>query len=155
MKKITVVVLILSALFLSGCLCCGKKTQARDDLSEYLSSNIGITSFGGKVFCSYKSLGSRDSGGTTEKYLWALCQEFYLENGVLKKGAEKSAPIILDAARSVNDYKITGIRTAGESARTDSFAEVLREAELFRMEFLPALEESVLEQAEIYYKGLK
>lgn len=61
----------------------------------YLVEKIGSTAFGGKVFCSYDILeaGVRIDGA--DIYVWALCGEYYLEDGMLNLGSASSLPVAL------------------------------------------------------------
>lgn len=63
-------------------------------IEEYLIANIGISAFGGQVFCSYQPLDATQ-GVQGEIYLWVLCQEFYVENELLMTGTGISLPVVL------------------------------------------------------------
>ena len=49
-----------------------------ENIEDYLVTNIGISAFGGKVFCAYEPL-NVEQGAGGKIYLWALCLEYYLE----------------------------------------------------------------------------
>lgn len=65
-----------------------------ESINDYLATHIGITSRGGDVYCAYELL---DAGRATQGklYIWALCQEYDVEQGSLKTGSGISLPVAL------------------------------------------------------------
>jgi len=55
---------------------------------SYLEENAVFTSIGGRNFCSYETLGSRED----EIYLDILCEEFYLKDGKIYEGSGTAGP---------------------------------------------------------------
>lgn len=43
---------------------------------DYLTENIGKTGFGGKTFCTYKTLDIEETKQGVNEYLFAVCQEY-------------------------------------------------------------------------------
>lgn len=80
--------------------------QIIEDIDSYLIANVGISGFKGKVFCSFELMGSEYRYLQDAKlYLWVLCQEYYLENDILKKGSGLSVPITLLLTPAPGTYK--------------------------------------------------
>jgi hypothetical protein len=76
---------------------------------DYLVVNIGISTFGGKVFCAYEPLNAQQE--TNRKiYLWVLCQEYYVEEGALIAGTGISVPVALLYQEQNGTYKIVDYR---------------------------------------------
>jgi hypothetical protein len=65
-----------------------------DQIRSYLAASIGISAFGGEVFCAYEPLDARQ-GQQGRLYLWALCQEYFVEDGELRAGSGVSLPVVL------------------------------------------------------------
>ena len=110
MKKIFILVLALA--FLVAC------TPASSDylapVESYLVENIGQASFGGKVFCAYDVLEADVRADGTDVYVWALCGEYYLDNGVLTLGTAGSLPVALHMQESGGQYVVTGHAVPGD-----------------------------------------
>jgi hypothetical protein len=104
MRKLLSVLLVL--LFLGACTPYNSDPLA--PVEEYLVENIGEASFGGEVFCSYDVLemGVRFNGA--DVYVWALCGEYYLEDGTLTMGTASSLPVALYMKISTGGYSISG-----------------------------------------------
>jgi hypothetical protein len=75
-------------------------------IKNYLEENVGIATFGGKVFCAYEVLGEEKKGTTINEYLWVLCREYYLENDNLKEGSGISLPVALIIQEGESGYKV-------------------------------------------------
>ena len=76
-----------------------------ESIEDYLVTNVGISAFGGKVFCADKPLDGVQ-GVEGKKYLWALCQEYYLEQGSLKLGSGVSLPVALRIREQDGHYEV-------------------------------------------------
>jgi len=78
-----------------------------ENIEDYLVTNIGLSSFGGEVFCAYEPLNAVQ-GGEGKIYLWALCQEYYLEQESLILGSGVSLPVTLRIQAKSGHYEIVG-----------------------------------------------
>lgn len=67
-----------------------------EQLENYLPQ-ILETNYGGKVFCSHHLYGydEEKSTGLVKTYVWAYCEEYYLDNGQLKMGSGVSEPVLV------------------------------------------------------------
>jgi hypothetical protein len=77
-----------------------------ENIKDYFVTNIGITGFSGEVFCSYEPLNT-EQGANSKIYLWALCQEYYLEQGALIPGSGISLPVSLRIQVKNDHYQVT------------------------------------------------
>ena len=108
------IIVILSALILLNCHSHKEESsknildspKLKETIHSYLQNNILSRNFGGKVFCDYEFFGSEIKNRKIHIYLWTLCMEYYLEDGVLKKGSGVSMPAALIALPSQQGYKI-------------------------------------------------
>ena len=78
-----------------------------DRITEYLAEQIAITGFGGKAYCAYQMLPA-EQGKDGYLYLWAFCQEYYLEEGSLTEGSGISVPVALQIEQENLQIKIVG-----------------------------------------------
>ncbi|MDP3740709.1 MAG: hypothetical protein Q8R08_00055 [bacterium] len=76
------------------------------DIKYYLEQNLVKPSFGGKVFCSFREIGTDTRALEMRLALWALCQEYYLENGALQSGTGSFVPVSLVAITEKDQHKI-------------------------------------------------
>jgi hypothetical protein len=74
-----------------------------------LVENIGLTSFGGEAFCAYDVLGEEIRVDGADVYVWALCGEYILENGMLTLGTASSLPVALHMQESGESYDVISI----------------------------------------------
>jgi hypothetical protein len=76
-----------------------------DALESYLVDHVGISGFGGEVFCAYEPF---DTLQVVEgkAYLWVLCQEYYLEQESLNRGSGVSLPVALRIQEIDGRYEI-------------------------------------------------
>src|SRR5262249_38805513 len=74
----------------------------------YLTENIGKTGFTGKTFCTYKTLDIEETRQGVSEYLFAVCQEYHLNDGRLKEGTGISLPIVLFLQKENQIYKVLG-----------------------------------------------
>lgn len=104
MKKQTISVLLV--MLLAAC------TPTSPDyllpVDRYLVENIGQTSFGGQAFCAYDVLGADLRTDGADVYVWALCGEYYMDNGILTMGTASSLPVALHMQKSGGQYVVTG-----------------------------------------------
>ena len=78
-----------------------------ENIEDYLVTNIGISGFGGEVFCAYEPLNA-EQGAEGKIYLWALCLEYYLEQGSLIPGSGVSSPVALRIQEKNGHYEVIG-----------------------------------------------
>jgi hypothetical protein len=102
MKKTGILVLILALL----AACIPDSPDILAPVENALMENIGQTSFGGKVFCSYDVLGSEARSDGMDVYVWALCGEYYLDNGVLTLGTGSSMPVAIHMQKAGRVYEV-------------------------------------------------
>jgi hypothetical protein len=79
-----------------------------EDIEAYLATNVGISAYGGEVLCAYEPLNAQqgEDGGI---FLWAMCLEYYLEDGNLTLGSGISLPVALQIEQIDDDrYDIVG-----------------------------------------------
>lgn len=75
-----------------------------DDLRRFLESDHVFlskgapASFGGTVYCGLDLLGRSADGRYA--YLWALCEEYYVDGGALKAGSASSLPVRVDTVHA-------------------------------------------------------
>ena len=102
MKKI--IILVLALMLPAAC------TTASPDfltpVESYLVENIGQAYSGGKVFCAYDVLGSESRDNGANVYVWALCGEYTLDNGVPTLGTASSLPVALHMQKSGGQTKV-------------------------------------------------
>ena len=109
---------LLSALLLAMTACVptlkpvSLSQQSTDQIEAYLVRNIGISGFGGEVFCPFDVLG-QDSGGT-KLYVWTLCAEYQLVGNELEMGTASSLPVSLTMERQGESLQVTGHQTPPE-----------------------------------------
>jgi len=77
-----------------------------DTLEGYLVDHVGISGFGGEVFCAFEPLDAVQ-GVDGKVYLWVLCQEYYLEQEALNRGSGVSLPVALCIQEIDGRYEIT------------------------------------------------
>ena len=78
-----------------------------ENIEDYLVTNIGISAFGGEVFCAYEPL-KTEQGVEGTIYIWALCLEYYLEQGSLIPGSGVSSPVALRIQEKNGHYEVIG-----------------------------------------------
>ncbi len=76
-------------------------------INDYLIENIGITGFGGEVFCAHELMDAQP-GKDGVIYVWALCQEYYLMQGSATDGSGISLPVALQTQQNGNKVEIIG-----------------------------------------------
>ncbi len=160
MRKLFLAVLFLTVL--SACIPASPDYLA--PVESYLIENIGEASFGGKVFCAYDVLGADLRSGSADVFVWALCAEYFLDNGALTMGTACSLPVALhmeevDGLFQVTSYEIPGNGTDYSPSIQRIFPteaiENMCEGEIdCYNERATRLENTVVEKAREYY-GLK
>lgn len=102
MKKTGILVLILALL----AACTPDSPDILALVENTLVENIGQASFDGKVFCSYDVLGTEAWADGMDVYVWALCGEYYLDNGVLTLGTASSLPVAIHMQKAGRVYEV-------------------------------------------------
>ena len=85
-------------------------------IPNYLAEEIGIAGFGGEIFCAIEYLDPPQSDDG-EIYLWALCLEFYREEGRLLEGSGISLPVALETQSVGGQFNIVSHRVPGDGSR--------------------------------------
>lgn len=81
--------------------------QLRNLTQTFLVEKISKIGFGGRAFCAYKTLDiTKSDNSNVNEYIFAACQEYYPEDGVLKKGTGCSMPIAIYIENQKGTYKI-------------------------------------------------
>jgi hypothetical protein len=83
----------------------------------YLARKVGLSSFGGKVFCAYEILDSDQSASNPAIYLWALCEEYYMVGETINKGTGISVPVALYLNKAGDVVEISSHRLPGNGNR--------------------------------------
>jgi hypothetical protein len=83
----------------------------------YLTENIGKTGFGGKTFCTYKTLDIEEAKQGVNEYLYVVCQEYYLNDGHLKAGTGTGLPVVLSLQKENQTYKVVGHKTPRDGSQ--------------------------------------
>lgn len=115
-RKFMIYLLTIITLFIG---CANTRYQMNDKQKElaqsltgvtddYLTEKIGKSGFGGKPFCTYKTLDIEETKQGVSEYLFAVCQEYYLIDGHLKEGTGISFPIVLFLQKENQIYKVLG-----------------------------------------------
>ena len=69
---------------------------------------------GGKIFSAYQILGTEQTGQVIHIYLWALVQEYFVEQDSLRDGTATSEPVVLFIKMQDERYQIIDYKDAGE-----------------------------------------
>jgi len=72
-------------------------------VETYLVKNIGVSGFGGEVFCPFDVLGQ----AVNKLYVWTLCAEYQLTGSDLGMGTASSLPVSLTLERRGTSLEIT------------------------------------------------
>jgi hypothetical protein len=94
---------VLAALvFLSACT--AYPSECHPLVMNTLVENIISPAFGGKVFCAYDLLNLTEKKERMHVYVWAMCEEYYLDNGTLTMGTGASLPVAVHLSYSGSIY---------------------------------------------------
>jgi hypothetical protein len=159
-KKIFILVLALALL----AACTPKSPDYLAPVESYLIEHVGEANSGGIVFCAYDVLGADLRADAADVYVWALCAEYYLEDGALTMGTASSLPVALTMQKSNGQYVVTGHAVPGDGTEYWPGIQRLFPAEAIKAmcegepdcynERAGRLEKAVEEKAREYY-GLK
>lgn len=109
--------------------------------NEYLATHLQEEQFGGKSFCAHSVM----AGDENKEYVWVVCTEFSIENGILKEKSGISAPIAITIQTFPGGYSIVSHQFPGDGNLYSRdlkiiFPKYITERQLF---FVP----SILERA--------
>ena len=88
-------------------------------IKSYLVQNIGITAYGGNVYCAYEPLVEPHKGQNSSPvyiYLWTLCQEYYWDGQELQKGTGSSIPVAIELIKAPGGYQFNSYKVPGDGA---------------------------------------
>jgi len=91
--------------------------ELRDVTKTYLESHLGVAGFGGKSFCAYKVMELDQSEERLREFVYAVCQEYYLKNGVVEEGTGLGLPVVLTLRRTGLMYQVVGHQTPGDGGQ--------------------------------------
>jgi len=83
-------------------------------IKDFLVEKVGVTAFGGKVFCAYQVMGIEQESQVIKIYLWAFLQEYLVEQQSLVEGTGTSEPIVIFVKMQNGKYEIFDYKDAGE-----------------------------------------
>jgi len=84
------------------------------DIKDFLVEKIGVSAFGGKVFCAYQIMGTEQDSQMTKIYLWVLLQEYYITQHSLEEGTGISEPVAIFVKMQNGKYQIFDYKDAGD-----------------------------------------
>lgn len=88
-------------------------TTANDNCkikNEYLAAHLQEEQSGGKSFCAHIVMG----GNETKEYIWVVCGEFSMENGILKEKSGRSGPVAITIQTSPDGYSVVSHQLPGD-----------------------------------------
>jgi len=115
-KRSLVCLITIVVLLIAGCQVAAQIGPLEDPLNDpaleerindYLVEHIAIIGFGGEAFCVHEML-SPKIGNAGEIYIWAYCQEYTLEQGLVIEGSGISIPVGLQTRQNNDQVEITG-----------------------------------------------
>lgn len=126
---------------------------------NFLIENISKVGFGGKAFCAYKTLDVDKENSNVSEYVVAVCQEYFLQDGVLKKGTGYSVPVAIyikyqNGGYSVIDYKVPRDGSMYSYDVEHIFPQKTHE-QIFRSGTDRSLLDEVEKEAQTYFKSSK
>jgi len=83
-------------------------------IKAFLTHKVGASAYGGTVFSAYQIMGTHKDIQSIKLYLWALVQEYYLNNAALTEGTATSEPVVLFIKMQAGSYQIFDFKDAGE-----------------------------------------
>jgi hypothetical protein len=86
-------------------------------IDSYLAANVGVSAFGGKVFCAHEVLDVESRGERVNEYVFAICQEYSVRNERLREGTGGGIPVALEMERREQAYKVIAHQVPGDSPR--------------------------------------
>jgi hypothetical protein len=86
-------------------------------IDSYLAANVGVSGFGGKVFCAHEVLDVESRGERVKEYVFAVCQEYSVRGGSLSEGTGVGIPVALEMERRGQAYQVVAHQAPGDSPR--------------------------------------
>jgi hypothetical protein len=83
----------------------------------YLIDQLGETGFGGKSFCAYKVLDLEQKDDALNEYVYVGCQEYYLKDGLRKKGTGSALPVALVLRKEGSTFKVLSHKIPGDGGQ--------------------------------------
>jgi hypothetical protein len=127
-----------------------------EQLKTYLPS-IGELSYNGKLFCTHHLYGFDEDkeNNQIKVYVWAYCEEYYLENNQLKMGFGVSEPVLVtmetkDGALVATSYREPGNGSLYAPSIKEMFPEKYAQDAINGFS-VDQLKPSPKEQAEAFY----
>lgn len=71
----------------------------------YLAAFLIEPAYGGQVYCASETLEVEQVGDAIKAWVWAVCEEFYVEEGVLQVGSGFSGPLMVYLLSNEQDYQ--------------------------------------------------
>jgi hypothetical protein len=94
-------------------------------LTSYLPDHLLAAEFGGEIFCAYEMYGWEQDTDTAAAWLWAQCEEYYLDAGELQTGSGVSTPVTIHMSKLPAGWLVSFAEEAGlGSLNTDSVREM-------------------------------
>jgi predicted heme/steroid binding protein len=133
--------------------------RLRNLTQKFLVENISKVGFGGKAFCAYRTLDLNQENSNISEYVLAVCQEYFLQDGVVKKGTGHNAPVAIyikyqNGIYNVADYKVPRDGTMYSYDVEHNFPQKTHE-QIFRAGTDPALSDEVEKEAKAYFDSSK
>jgi hypothetical protein len=110
--------------------------QSASSIKDYLQTKVASVGFGGKPYCAYEVLAAEPVSDNINLYLWALCQEYYLDKQTLQQGTGSSFPIALTIEQTNSAFNVLSHQVPSDGA---SYTEDINTIfpEKFRQEISP------------------
>lgn len=140
-----------------------EKTALRKVVKTYLEENIWEPNQNGRTFCAYEVLGE-EGNSNIHQYVWALCQEYYLENTKLREGGGTSLPVALTLQKENHIYKIISHRIPEDGSFYPEsikriFPKNIRKNKMFsndvsyHNQHIRILQDEIKKDVELYFKN--
>jgi hypothetical protein len=84
-------------------------------IDSYLAANVGMSGFGGKLFCAHEVLDVESRGERASEYVFAICQEYSVRNGNLREGTGVGIPVAVEMERREQAYQVVAHQVPGDS----------------------------------------
>lgn len=97
-------------------------------LKEYIKQNCGIQTSKGQVFVSIEYYGSDGNGSQGHSYLWALVEEYSMNDGDYKVEASISTPMVIELQKKDDSYYPVSLKIPDSSTNVqDSVKKIFPE----------------------------
>lgn len=126
-------------------------------LEDYLPQQVLEINYNGRVFCSHYLYGYDENKetGMIKAYVWAYCEEYYLDNGELKMGSGGSFPVLVsmevqNGILGVHGHQVPKEGSLYAPSIREMFPEKYAEEAILGYD-IELLKPSPKEQAQAYY----